>query len=194
MGSCHDISLQLMRQFMDTHEFGIHNWPSEYKNELSPLIAKCFYNKGSLMQTSLQTVIRSADLNKVVEPLPPLHESALEAHQKVSLISTIRTANLIDGDNIEILTIFQKCGALRIGGVVLGSQSGRYQSYSIIMVHQVLVSDGPKLARIHHFARCACVVKLADRYETLTLWFAAVSFFCAHECKEWFGHPTQVWT
>lgn len=181
--NCHDISLQLMGRFLDTHQFGIQSWPAEYKDELSPLIEKCFYNKGSLTQTSLETALKSADLNDEVEPLPPLCEFALEAHQKVSLLSTIHAADLFECDDIEILTIFQKCKALRIGGILLGSQSGRFESYSILMAYPLHVSEGPKLARIHHFARCACVVTQADRRETVTFWFAAVSYFEEHACK-----------
>ena len=29
---------------------------------------------------------------------------------------------------------------------------------------------------------------------TKTFWFAAVSLFERHNCKVWFGQPTQVWS
>ncbi len=77
--NCHDISLQLMRRFIDTSDFGIHKWPSDFKDELSPLIGICTYNKGSLMQTSLEATLANS---QTLQPLPPLLESALELHQK----------------------------------------------------------------------------------------------------------------
>ena len=48
----HDISLQIMRQFIRSYEYGVHTISSEYRQDYLPLIEKCFYNKGSLKQTS----------------------------------------------------------------------------------------------------------------------------------------------
>ena len=70
----HDISLQIMRQFIRCYEFGIQTISSEYRQDFLPMIEKCFYNKGSLKQTSLELAVLD-DSN--VSPLPPLHASAL---------------------------------------------------------------------------------------------------------------------
>jgi len=77
---------------------------------------------------------------------------------------------------------------------VLGSQSGRYQSSSLLMVYPLDATNGPKLARIDHFAKCTCVVKTIHKQTLKSLWFMALSFFHEHNCKAWFGYPTEVWT
>lgn len=189
--NCHDISLQLMRRFLDTNSFGLHTWPSDYKDQLAPLVKKCIYNKGSLMQNSLGCAPTTYSTNDV-EPFPPLCESALEPHQKESLKITIRTMHS-SIDRIEILTIFQKCGSLKLNGILIGSERGRHKAYSIIMA-QPLQLDGPKLAQICNFARCTYTIQSSNNSETHTSWFALASFFQMHQCQVWFGHPTQVWT
>ena len=191
--NCRDISLQLMRRFLDTNEFGIHNWPSDFKDDLSPLIMTCFYNKGSLVQSSLKATLTNVNHLQTVQPMPPLLESALEPHQKLSLTLVVTSTDLVsETEEIEFLTIFQKCAALKVGSYILGSVDGRYKSSSLIMANSLQDSNMPVLSRIHYFARCTCRLKQANKTETF--WFAAVSHFCSHQCQVWFGHPTELWT
>lgn len=148
--NCHDISLQLIRRFLDTHEFGTHTWPVEYRDELSHVILRCVYNKGSLMQSSLEHLVRSTDLHvgNIVEPLPPVRESALEPHQQLSVLSSIHSAKMIESnDPMEVIPVFQRCGALKIGGVIIGSESGRHQPYLIVMVYSLNQADGAKVVK-----------------------------------------------
>ena len=186
-----------MRRFLDTHKFGIYNWPAEYKEEFSSLIHKCVYSKGSLRQTSLQQIVVNCDINSLVEPLPPAHEASLEPHQRRSIVEAVCTTQSVridEDSNVNVLPVFLRCSALKIGGVLIGSQQGRYQPYSVIMVHPLRhVESGPRLAKINHFARCSCVIKTTNKCETITLWLAAVNYFHEHNCKVWFGYPTEVW-
>lgn len=57
--NCHDISLQLMRRFIVNHEYGVSNWPEEYRDEFDPLLSKFHYNKGSLSPEPLSDSIQS---------------------------------------------------------------------------------------------------------------------------------------
>ncbi len=151
--NCHDISLQLMRRFLDTNEFGIHNWPLEDKDDLSPLIKACFYNKGSLLQSSLKSTLATVNHHQTVKHLPPLLESDLELHLNASLISVIKSANLVsEAEEIEFLTIFQKCAALKVGSYIFGSMDGRYKSTSVILANSIQDNSEPVLSRVHYFA------------------------------------------
>ena len=87
-------------------------------------------------------------------PLPPLHDSALEPHQKESLAVTVRTMHP-DVPNIEVLIIFQRCGAVKIWDILIGSEWGKHKPYSIVMAHL----DEPRLARIHYFTKCSYVLQ-----------------------------------
>jgi len=193
--NCHDISLQLMRRFLDTNDFGIDTWPADYRDDLAPLVKKCVYNKGSLMQSLLDHILSTYGTNDGVVPLPPLHDSALEPHQKESLTMTVRTMHpdVPNFDKIEVLTIFQRCGAVKIGDILIGSERGKHKPYSIVMVYPLQL-DEPRLARIHCFAKCSYVLQSPNNCNTHSSWFAVVSFFQMHQCHVWFGCPTQVWT
>ena len=177
-----------MRRFLDTSDFGIDTWPSNYKDDFTPLIERCIYNKGSLMQTSLDCTPTTPGTNDGVEPLPPLLDSALEPHQKESLAMTARAihSDVPNIDKIEVLTVFLKCGAIKVGGILIGSEKGKPELCRYL--------DGPQLARVHYFAKCSYVVKSPNNCSTHSSWFALVSFFQMHQCHVWYGHPTQVWT
>ena len=57
LGSYHtnnrNISVQLTTRLMESKLYAADNWPSEYANEYLTLLKRFDYNKGSLMQTSL---------------------------------------------------------------------------------------------------------------------------------------------
>ena len=52
--NCRDIPLQVMRRFLASEFYNIHNWPTQFKDELSPLLVKHKYENGSLLSTSLE--------------------------------------------------------------------------------------------------------------------------------------------
>ena len=52
-------------------------------------------------------------------------------------------------------------------------------------------SGEQRLAKILFFAEC---IVIADNGERVAVWVAAVSWFDTHQCKLWFGFPTQVWS
>lgn len=55
--NCRDVSLQLNRRFLDTREYSITNWPTECREEISPLLSSCRYSKGSLNHVALENTI-----------------------------------------------------------------------------------------------------------------------------------------
>ena len=184
----HDISLQLMRLFLRSHEFGIHTISNDYKQDFIPLIEKCVYNKGSLKQTCLQYAVLE---DENVLPLPPVHISPFTLEEREDLQNTILKFANLDVNQVTVLTSFQKCRSLQVGGFLLGSVEGRHKSAAFVLASPLQHTGRPKLAKIYYFAKCSYVYTTEH---TSTCWLAVVKFFLEHDCRVWYGYPTEVWT
>ena len=182
----HHISVQLAQRFLDSKIYAPHNWPKEYVDEFLPLLHRYDYNKGSLMQTSLQN-----DLRKEVQPLPPAKERAFQSWQIEDLNKVVHT---ILGTHCRVLRLYRQCNSilLHVGRFqhVLGSERSKYHKSSVVLAKHA-DSDEIGLASIAFFAECTCVS--IDEQRTM-MWVAAVSWYCPHPAKIWFGQPTQVWS
>ena len=121
--NCHDISLQLMRCFLSSSVYGIHNWPQEYKEELVPLVSHHHYQKGSLRSTSLEQALHQYH-SETIDPLPPVREVAWASHQKQALCDFVLA--LLGHNNFSLLGLYEKSSALLVGGFVIGSKSSRH--------------------------------------------------------------------
>ena len=47
---------------------------------------------------------------------------------------------------------------------------------------------------IHYLLKCSYVHKVDGRNITSTLWLANISHLLEHQCKVWYGYPTEVWS
>ena len=115
-----------------------------------------------------------------LKPLPPV----FEPHQVDSLKECL--TDIVTGD-FSILPLIRKCAAISVNGHVIGSTKSRYTTSSVIMV------DGSALrvAEIQYFFSfdvdvCQTGLQTFD--------YAALCFYFPHECKVWFGYPTEVWS
>ena len=191
--NCHDVSLHLMRRFTELHSLGIESWPQEFQRDFAPLLEGHRYNKGSLMQSSLETHMKvHCESDSSIQPLPPMLESAFEPLLLESLKQTIIQDKLIPHNRFTVLSLMCKCGALKIGDYVLGSKKSRHSTSSVVMVcPDVVDSSKVNLAEIEFFFRCDVCVGSKD---VVSFWFVAVKLFSDHMCKVWFGFPTQVWS
>ena len=194
----HDVTLQLMHRFLASSELGVHNWPSEYKNEFLPVLHKQDSFKGSLTSDTLETALESSYQN--LTPSPPIRESALQYFDKESLNSSV--LQILGHSNFTTLTLFQKSSALMINGFVIGSKSSRYKTSSQVMVMQSDHSASaqiPKLAVVHYYLKLDVLESkaasdLCKVKQNVCIWFAAVSFYIQHQCRVWFGSPIEVWS
>lgn len=186
--NCHDISLQLMRRFMSSTLHGIHNWPLEYKEDLAQLVVRHRYQKGSLQSTSLEQALQQYQ-TETIKPLPPVREVAWAPHQKHALCDLI--ISLLGHSDFSLLSLYQKASALMIGGFVLGSNTSRFLTKTHVMASHPNFSDQIHLAEIQHFAKLD--IKIVNS-STISVWTASVRFYFEHNCKKWFGGPTQVWS
>ena len=185
--NCHDISLQLMRRFMSSSVHGIHNWPHEYRESFVPLVAHHHYQKGSLQSTSLEKALKQYQ-TETINPLPPIREVAWEPHQKHALCEFI--SSLIEHDEFSLLGLYQKCPALMVGGFVIGSNTSRHVTKAHVMASHPKFSNQIHLAEIMHFAK----LDILQCQSVISVWTACVQFYDEHNCKKWFGGPTEVWS
>ena len=187
--NCHDISLQLMRRFTASAYHSIDKLPIEYKDKLSPLLSCHHYQMGSLQASSLEQALNLSQKD-IVSPLPPVYEAAWQQHQKKSLGSLL---SLVVGHNDHsLLTLYDKCKALSVGGFILGSESSRYTTKFHVMASHPHYENKLYLAKIEHFSKLD--IKDNQQNSVISEWVACVRFYDEHACKVWFGGPTQVWT
>ena len=195
--NCHDISVQIMRRCIDSYSFAIHNWPIEFKSEFTSLISGSLYNKGSLKGTTLQQILCSSPSNLLneVTALPPISECAFQPHIKERVHMCISRFLLIDPTQFELLTLFNKCSALKIGSFILGSCTSRFSSVSVVKVRLHPTAAEERLAKIQYYVKCS--IAYDNTMINLTCHsylLAAISLFDEHQCKMWFGRPTEVWS
>ena len=67
-----DISIQIANRFLDSKSYASINCPEEFKKEYLPLIEQFHYNKGSLMQSNIETAL--SDFSSNIFALPPVKE------------------------------------------------------------------------------------------------------------------------
>ena len=78
-----------------------------------------------------------------------------------------------------------------VGGFILGSKNSR----SALVLAKKEAANGEisvTLAEIQYFASCNVVS--ADNGHTEIVWIACIKWFMEHQCRVWFGQPTQVWS
>ncbi len=96
-----------------------------------------------------------------------------------------------------VLTLYESTASLTIDGFVLGSANSRYVTKSHVMACHPSYPDQLHLARIERF--CKINIKAysgasqCTSFQVLSEWIAYVTFYDEHNCKVWFGGPTQVW-
>ena len=176
-----------MRKFLSNDYHNIYNWPSEYKEQFSSLLSAHQYNKGSLSSETIEECLMQSDK---IKALPPVHEIAWEKHQKQGLNGLVTSQ--VGHEDYMILTLYEKVTALSANGFVLGSTSSRFVTTSHVMASHPEHPGVLHLAKIEHFAK----IDVRDNMNNAnySIWTACVSFYYEHECKVWFGGPTQVWS
>uniref|UniRef100_A0A1X7VKE9 Uncharacterized protein n=1 Tax=Amphimedon queenslandica TaxID=400682 RepID=A0A1X7VKE9_AMPQE len=80
LGSYHtnnrNISVQIMKRFLECKVYAPLKWLPEYVNDYLPLLKALDYNKGSLNQTSIDAC---AGIDIKVSALPPIQECAFSS-------------------------------------------------------------------------------------------------------------------
>lgn len=195
LGSYHtnnrNISIQLMRRFLDTKSYVPCNWPSEYREKFLPVLEKFRYQKGSLLQQSFETV---NTVGVEVTELPPVRDGTFNQYELGKIQSIAK--DIYPDESYEVMMLYDKTKAVMIKKVVIGSMGCRHSNSSMVLVS---IANTPTLCEIQYFAKCKLVPVAPTQcgnHVTLkpqTLWVAAVKVFLDHQCKVWYGNPVQVW-
>ena len=98
-----------------------------------------------------------------------------------------------EADSYNILMLHQRAKALVINQFVIGARKTNHSRSHLVLAQNLGSSSDNQLAEIFFFA-CAVAVVKSDSTKKHYMWFAAVSWFMEHQCKFWFGSPTQVWS
>ena len=107
--NCHDVSIQLMRRFVQVNEYGINKWPTDYVTEFAPLIAGSRYFKGSLMPMTLDKASNVAQCT----PFPPVYEEVFSTEDKLLLTTTLNSLDFFPTEaTFEVLSLYEKCKAV----------------------------------------------------------------------------------
>lgn len=110
---------------------------------------------------------------------------------KESLASTLHFLNTVNS-GLEILTLHQECGTIKINECVLGSSNSSHTTSSLVMVDLQCTEE--KLAEIQYFVKCDVKLCTDGPSTTKSYGFAAVKLCNPQPCKVRFGSPVEVWT
>ena len=183
----HEISIQVMRHFINHQIYRSDNWSTEFREDFIPLISKAIYCKGSLMYTTLEDSFSSVDCMKQIQPLPPTTEYVLDSNTKQYLLNNL--CQHYSESCFDVSLLCKKSKAIKINSFVLGSERSKFRNSSRLLVNTK--NNQTQLVQVNCFLQC---VVLQTNIPPQPLWLAAISNFESHPCSVWFGHPVQVWS
>lgn len=180
--SNHNVTVQLMRKFLSMQLVTLDKWPSEFKDKVGPLFQPYQKETGSLSETVCPTTIRS------VKPLPPISEKAF-LPEELSEVENVINSLHADSD-LQVLRLYKCTSSVAIGNSIkLASAGSRHGNCSKIFV-------GDTLYEIDRFVHVTAMIMddSLDVAATEKHWLVRCLAYASHQCKPWFGYPTQVWS
>ncbi|SMN02307.1 hypothetical protein SPONN_807 [uncultured Candidatus Thioglobus sp.] len=167
----HDVTIQLMRKFLNMQGVSLDQWPQDVRSEFLVLFQKCCKESGSLSETnfSVDTFEQKA--------LPPVSEKAFQDHEMLKVEAVM--CSLYPNSSIQVLRLYRSSMAFAFNdSIKLASNYSKYSKCSKEFV-------GEKLFEINHFLQCTVIADCT---------LVHCSPYISHQCKPWFGYPTQVWS
>ena len=179
--SNHNVTVQLMRKFLSMQMVSLDQWPKEFKDKIGPLFQPYIKEIGSLSETLCPTISQS------IKPLPPITERAFTPEEMSEVVSTVNSFHI--DCNLQVLTLYKRTSSLVIGNSTkFASERSRYKNCSKIFV-------GDTLYEIDSFIQVTVMVTSdSDSIATEKQWLVRCFMYSDHQCKPWFGYPTQVWS
>ena len=135
------------------------------------------------MQTNLETEISEGTFS----PLPPIQERSLSPSEIQELRPYFEA--MLNGQAFQVLMLCHCTKTLSVGEFVIGANASKHSKPHFVLAH--CSRERIKLAGILYFLDC---VAITSDNRSVTLWAACIKWFMEHPCKEWYGHPVQVWT
>jgi hypothetical protein len=180
--SNHNVTVQLMCKFLSMQLVTLDKWPAEYKDEVEQLFHPYLKEAGSLSETSCSTEgIQS------VKPLPPISEKAFLPEELLEVEKVVNSLN--EDCKVQVLRLHKCTSSLAISNsITLASTGSRHGNCAKIFV-------GDTLYEIDSFINItAMVMDDSNTVKTEKYWLVRCFSHAHHQCRPWFGYPTQVWS
>lgn len=108
-----------------------------------------------------------------------------------SEIDDLKIALSVGSDNI--LLLHTKAKTINVGGFILGAKGSKHSRSSLVLARKTRNGvSSTNIAEVQYFASCTIVS--AGNGHKQTVWVASVHWYMEHQCRVWFGQPTQVWS
>ena len=117
----HEISVQVMRHFVNCQKNTCDTWPPEFHDEFSSLITKRVYTKGSLAHMLFYTSISSTVMENV-QPLPPIRETVLNRSLRGYIIEDLK--KYLSPTVADVCYICSKSKSLKMNSFIISSEKG----------------------------------------------------------------------
>ena len=120
-----------MQHFLSSRDCCIYQWPPIFRHKFSSVLDKCVYSEASLSHYSLSSALYIASnyADKLVQPLAPVYEKSFDQQTKDEIYSVICTSTSLQ--DFEILTLYERSDAMKVGKYFLGSLGGRSVFHNI---------------------------------------------------------------
>ena len=170
-----------MCKFLSMQDVSLDQWSEDFKNEFLPLFEARLKESGSLSETT------SSGNACALKPLPPVLEKSFydSEIQKIECVMQCLYPNC----NVQVLRLYRSTVAFAFNdSIKLASKHSRYSNCSKVFI-------GDQLHEIICFVQCSVLVSdpTADESTTHRHWLVRCSPYISHDCKPWYGFPTQVW-
>ena len=136
------------------------------------------------MQTNLETEISE----ETFSPLPPIQERSLSSSEIQERRPYFKA--ILNGEAFQVLMLCCYTKTLSVGEFIIGANGSKHSKSHFILAHRG--RERIELAEILYFLECVAITP--DTNRSITLWTACVKWYMEHPCKDWYGHPVQVWT
>ena len=145
------------------------------------------------MQQTMETVLFNKINALAITLLPPIMELSFLPQEIDSLKDTLN--GKINFNSNSILLLHKRVKTILVGGFMISAKGSQNSRSSFVQAKWRTSTTGAythRLAEIQYFV--SCIVVSADKKEKQIVWVAIVKWLMEHQCKVWFGYPTQVWS
>lgn len=165
------------RKFLSMQLVSIDQWPDEFRDSV-----------GTLLLPHLKVKVQCQKLcptSMNVKPLPPFSEEAFTEDESSKVNETIKCLYTPD-TVLQILKLYKRTSSIAIGNSIkLASATSQFGNCSKLFVDDVLYE-------LDCFIKVTVIVTNATVH-TEKHWLVRCLKYVAHNCRPWFGYPSQVW-
>ena len=182
--SNHNVTIQLMRKFLSMQLVSLDKWPDEFRDKIGPLFQPHLKEVGSLSE-----MMHPDEITQSIRPLPPISEKAFSPEDLFE-VEKVTSSLHPECVGLQVLRLYKCTSSIAVGkSIILGSSGSRHGNCSKIFVRDTLYE-------MDSFVQVTIMVTEAASENVITEkhWLVRCFPYTCHQCKPWFGYPTQVWS